>query len=95
MAIALVMVWEQLDESAFEGVEYTNVTQGWRNTETDAEVTIFRVEGTGLEQVTEREWAVQHPDFENENTHFFDSEDSAEEFAREYIDKHPAPEAVY
>ncbi|QOS14133.1 uncharacterized protein HfgLR_25290 (plasmid) [Haloferax gibbonsii] len=89
------MVWEHLDESAFDGPEYTNVSQGWKNDETDAEVTIFRVQGTGLEEVTECEWAVQHPDFEDKNTHFFDSEDDAENFAQEYIEEHPAPEPVY
>jgi hypothetical protein len=89
------MSWTRLDEDAFSGHEYTNVTQGWRNNETDAEVTIFRVEGTGLADVTDKDWAVQHPRFDDDNTHFFDSEEAAEEFAESYIEDHPAPEASY
>jgi hypothetical protein len=84
--------WDELSADVLSGTEYTNAKRGWRNTETGAEVIVFRVEGTGLEDVTDSEWAVQHPaDKYDEHTYFFDSKDAAENYAGEYIRDHARP----
>lgn len=78
--------WESLSDEVLAGAEYTNAKRGWRKSETGEEVIIYGVEGTGMEEVTEKEWAVQHPDDETgDHTHFFDDFEAAEEFAEEYI----------
>jgi hypothetical protein len=88
--------WDELSDDVLTGTEYTNAERGWRNSETGAEVIVFRVEGTGLEEITDSEWAVQHPaDEKDEHTHFFDARDAAEDYAEEYIDQWVAPENTY
>jgi len=78
--------WKQLSNEVLAGAEYTNAKSGWRDTETGEEVIVYRVEGTGMEEVTDKEWAVQHPTDENdEHTHFFDDFGEAEAFAEANI----------
>ncbi|MCG1001884.1 MULTISPECIES: hypothetical protein [Halobacterium] len=78
--------WESLSDEILAGAEYTNAERGWRKSETGEEVIIYRVEGTGMEEVTDKEWAVQHPDDETgEHTHFFDGFEEAEGFAKEFV----------
>jgi hypothetical protein len=88
--------WTELSDDVLDGAEYTNAERGWRNTETDAEVIVFKVGGTGLEDVTDKEWGVQHPiDDDDENTTFFESHDGAVAFAEEYVQENTAPENTY
>lgn len=88
--------WSELSDEVLSGPEYTNAEHGWQNMETGAEVIVFQVAGTGVEDVTEKEWAVQHPiDADNENTTFIETEDAAVEFAEDYIEQHTAPENTY
>lgn len=84
--------WTELPDSHFEGNGYRNIQRGWKNTETDAEVLIYRVENTGMEDVTDKEFAVQHPLDGGENSHFFDDVEKAESYADDYMSDHPNPE---
>lgn len=85
--------WTELPDSHFTGNGYRNIQRGWQNTETGAEVLIYRVKNTGMEDVTDKEYAVQHPlDSKGENTYFFDGIDTAESHAEEYMSEHPNPE---
>lgn len=87
--------WTELPDEHFDNAEYRNVERGWRNTETDAEVLIYRVNGTGMEEVTDKDWAVQHPIMDEENVQFFDNDGAAEEFAIEYMENHETPPNAY
>jgi hypothetical protein len=85
--------WNELPDEKLTGNGYQNILRGWRNTVTGAEVLTYRVEGTGMEDVTDKEFAVQHPtDDDGEHTYFFDDEDEAEDHAEEYMNSHPTPE---
>jgi len=89
--------WTELTDEELSGHEYQNAEAGWRNTETDAEVIVYRTEGTGMADVTEKDWAVQHPFDEDtdDNVEFFDDRDAAVAFAEEYIDDHAEPPNAY
>ncbi|QLC35652.1 hypothetical protein EFA46_015440 (plasmid) [Halarchaeum sp. CBA1220] len=78
--------WKMLSTAVLNGAEYTNAKKGWRREDTGEEVIIYRVEGTGMEELTEKEWAVQHPEDENgEHTHFFNEFGNAEDFAERFV----------
>ncbi|GGL41453.1 hypothetical protein GCM10009037_26350 [Halarchaeum grantii] len=88
--------WQELSADVLSGSEYTNAERGWRNTETNAEVVVYGVEGTGMEDITDKEWAVQHPADENdEHTHFFDDLDAAVDYAERYVGENPSPVAEF
>lgn len=87
--------WRVMDEEEYDNQGYTNIHQAWRNTETDAEVCVYRTEGTEMEEVEEsEEWATQHP-WDDGNVEFFEDKEGAMEFAEEWMEEHPTPENVY
>lgn len=84
--------WTEIPSEHLTGNGYTNIHRGWKNTtETlNNEVLVYRTEGTDVEESAEGEFAVQHPlDEDGENTHFFDSIESAENFAKDYMENNP------
>ncbi|WP_302083113.1 hypothetical protein [Salinibaculum rarum] len=89
--------WTKLDDEDVSGQEYQNVEVGWRNAETSAEVIVYRVTGTGMEEVTDKQIGVQHPysKDDEDNVEFFDDLDAATNFATDYITNHPAPANTY
>ena len=96
IAILMSEHWEELSEEDWSGHEYQNVVRGWCHSSTGAEVIVYGVAETGMEDVTDKEWAVQHPiDNEGENTHFFESIETAVDYSQMYINENPDPEAIY
>lgn len=86
--------WSVMSSSEVSGAEYQNVFKGWKNTETGAEVIVYAVEGTGIEQLTDEPWAVQHP-IRDENLHLASSRDDAVQFAKQWMKANPEPENLY
>ena len=88
--------WERLPKGVTEHDQaYCAVTCGWVNTETRAEVLVFRAQETGLGDVTSKEWAITHPWEEGGNTKFQNSEEEAIETAIQWMKDHPRPTNVY
>jgi len=84
--------WTEMPSEQLTGNGYTNIIRGWKNTEAhlNNEVLVYRTEGTDVEATAEGDFAVQHPlDEEGLNTHFFDNEDAALDYAREYMENNP------
>lgn len=84
--------WTEMPSEQLTGNGYTNIHRGWKNTTEllNNEVLIYHTKGTDLEASAEGEVAVQHPlDEDGENTHFFDSIESAEEYAKDYMENNP------
>jgi hypothetical protein len=86
--------WTEMTDAELTGDGYRNTVRGWTNTETSAEVLVFEVEGTGLEDVSDQPWAVQHP-YTDDNTTFVATREAAEHFAREWMAENPMPENSY
>lgn len=87
--------WKEMAPKQLTGNGYQNAEKGWRNEQTDAEVIVFRTEGTGLDEVPEaEEWAVSHP-YTNDNVHFAKTKGAAVSFARNWMQQHKTPENAY
>ena len=89
--------WTKMPDGIDSWDGYSHTVDGWKNTETDAEVLVYTVEGTGSEDLTEKDWALQHPwdDDIQEHTQYADTHDEAVGIAQEWMDDHPAPAFVY
>lgn len=89
--------WVEMRENELEAHSYKNATDGWLNVRTDAEVIVFRVEGTGYEDVTEKSWGVQHPftERDDDNVHFADGRAEAIEFAKQWMNREYEPDDTY
>lgn len=84
--------WEEMPEDQLTGNGYRNIHRGWEHTEhiMNNEVLIYHVEGTDVEDTTDKPVAVQHLlDESGENTHFFDSLDTAVTYATTFMQEHP------
>lgn len=88
--------WSPISDDTRSTFEYPNATRAWKNAATQAEIVVHRVAESKPEEMTDKSWVVQHPvDEHGERFDFFATEEAAVEFARSYMESHPAPRYVY